>query len=135
MGNESASYLNLKRKKDKKIVYGWDVFNQNTLYKAYDKRLKKLKLTGIIKNKDELVKRAKQNMIKELKENIKQRNSFQRRRCHYENEQVSWINKRNEIFNRKVSRAFDKYTTEIKANLERNCYVKLDSKNCRYVII
>ena len=28
----------------KQIVYGWDVFNQDTLYKAYNKRTKNLKV-------------------------------------------------------------------------------------------
>ena len=33
--------------------------------------------------------------------------------------QVDYINKRNMVFNKKISRAFDKYTTEIRQNLER----------------
>ena len=56
------------------------VFNQNTLYKAYDKRIKKLKFNGIIKINDQLVDReqlnitheptekARQEMIRELEE-------------------------------------------------------------------
>lgn len=129
--NESASSIMRKKYKKKKNAYGWNVFNQDTLYKAYDKRLKRLKLNGIIRINDQLVHReklnishkptekAKEDMITELQGNIKRRHNFQRRRRYYENEQVSWINKRNEVFNRKVSRAFDKYTAEIRANLER----------------
>ena len=32
---------------------------------------------------------------------------------------VTYINKRNEVYNKKIERAFDPYTAEIKANLER----------------
>lgn len=32
---------------------------------------------------------------------------------------VTYINKRNKVFNKKVARYFDKYTSEIRENLER----------------
>jgi len=72
--------LKENKKRIRKIVYGWNVFNQDTLYKAHDKRLRKLKFSGIVKIKDQLVDReklnishqptekAKQDMINELKE-------------------------------------------------------------------
>ena len=31
-----------KKKKDKKETYGWEVFNSDSLYKAYEKRVKKI---------------------------------------------------------------------------------------------
>lgn len=47
------------------------------------------------------------------------RNKFSRRRQHYEEDEITYINERNRVFNRKVARTFDKYTSEIKNNLER----------------
>jgi len=131
---ESAMYAkqrDSKKRKRKDGAFGWDVFNQDTLYRAYEKRLKKIKHTGEVKNPTELVdgqklaidhkpsEDAKQDMINELKQTIERRGKFKRRRRFYENENVTWINKRNEVFNRKVGRAFDKYAQEIRANLER----------------
>ena len=93
--------------------------------------MKKLKTGGQIAKRDELVdgqvlevghvpsEEARSDMIAELKQTIDRRSKFKRRRRYYENESVTWINRRNEVFNRKVGRAFDKYAAEIRANLER----------------
>jgi len=131
---ESAMYAkqrNSKKRKRKGAAFGWDVFNQDTLYAAHEKRVKKLKTGGQIAKRDELVdgqvlevghvpsEEARSDMIAELKQTIDRRSKFKRRRRYYENESVTWINRRNEVFNRKVGRAFDKYAAEIRANLER----------------
>ena len=42
-----------------------------------------------------------------------------RRRAFNEDEESYSINDRNRVFNKKISRAFDKYTMEIKQNIER----------------
>ena len=47
------------------------------------------------------------------------RASWSRRRTFDESADVTYINKRNEVYNKKIERAFDPYTAEIKANLER----------------
>ena len=47
------------------------------------------------------------------------RKNFSRRRAAYEGEDVTSINERNKHFNKKLKRAFDKYTVEIRQNLER----------------
>ena len=47
------------------------------------------------------------------------RKQFQRRRRHQPDKDVDSINKGNESFNRALDRNYNKYTTEIKANLER----------------
>jgi len=59
------------------------------------------------------------NMVNELNQQIAKRKKFQRRRTYYKDADVSYINKRNMIFNKKVERAYGKYTAEIRANLER----------------
>lgn len=58
-------------------------------------------------------------MVKELREREEKRKSFSRRRKFNEDKDIDSINDRNEHFNKKVERAFGKYTLEIKNNLER----------------
>jgi pre-mRNA-splicing factor SYF2 len=58
-------------------------------------------------------------MVKELKDREEKRKSFSRRRKFNEDKDVDSINDRNEHFNKKIERAFGKYTLEIKNNLER----------------
>lgn len=49
----------------------------------------------------------------------RKRQQFSRRRRHYEDKDIDYINDRNAHFNKKIDRAFSKYTQEIRANLER----------------
>ena len=58
-------------------------------------------------------------MVKELKDRDEKRKSFSRRRRFHEEKDIDSINDRNEHFNKKIERAFGKYTLEIKNNLER----------------
>jgi pre-mRNA-splicing factor SYF2 len=58
-------------------------------------------------------------MAKELEDRIEARKKFSRRRQHFEGEDVDYINGQNRTFNRKAAQAFDKYTVEIRQNLER----------------
>lgn len=44
---------------------------------------------------------------------------FSRHRTELEGADVDYINDRNKVFNKKVRRAYDKYTVEIRQNLER----------------
>ncbi|KAI9915164.1 hypothetical protein PsorP6_008184 [Peronosclerospora sorghi] len=125
------------KKEKRKAAFGWDVFNQDSLYKAYKKRLVNLptsketatSITSLVKDavydelaygKDYKVEEANvERMAQELEERMKGRKNFSRRRRHYEGEDVDYINTQNRIFNRKASQAFDKYTVEIRQNLER----------------
>ena len=58
-------------------------------------------------------------MVKELKDRDEKRQSFSRRRKFHDEKDIDSINDRNEHFNKKIERAFGKYTLEIKNNLER----------------
>ncbi|RRT70782.1 hypothetical protein BHE74_00053387, partial [Ensete ventricosum] len=58
-------------------------------------------------------------MVKELQDRDAKRKSFSRRRKFHEEKDIDSINDRNEHFNKKIERAFGKYTLEIKNNLER----------------
>lgn len=58
-------------------------------------------------------------MVAELTSRSTQRKEFSRRRKFHDEKDIDSINDRNEHFNRKIERAFGKYTVEIKNNLER----------------
>ncbi|CAA2978508.1 pre-mRNA-splicing factor syf2-like [Olea europaea var. sylvestris] len=118
---------------------GWDVFNQRTLYNAYKKRTKNIEVDldeyGKMKESDpEFYREASslqygkapkiseekiEKMVKELKDKEEKARSFSRRRKYREEKDIDSINDRNEHFNKKIERAFGKYTLEIKNNLER----------------
>jgi pre-mRNA-splicing factor SYF2 len=119
--------------------HGWDVFNQKTLYDAYKKRTKNINVDVEEYNKmkeadPEFYREASslqygkapkisdskiEKMVKELKDRDEKKQSFSRRRKFREEKDVDSINDRNEHFNKKIERAFGKYTLEIKNNLER----------------
>ncbi|KAL4585051.1 hypothetical protein LXL04_009664 [Taraxacum kok-saghyz] len=118
---------------------GWDVFNQKTLYDAYKKRTKKMDIDleeyNKMKESDpEFYREASslqygkapkisedkiERMVKELKDRDEKKNTFSRRRRFHEEKDIDSINDRNEHFNKKIERAFGRYTLEIKNNLER----------------
>ncbi|XP_049413088.1 uncharacterized protein LOC125876029 [Solanum stenotomum] len=118
---------------------GWDVFNKKTLYNAYKKRTKNVAVDvdeyNRMKETDpEFYREASslqygkapklsddkiERMVKELKDRDEKSQSFSRRRKFHEEKDIDSINDRNEHFNKKIERAFGKYTLEIKNNLER----------------
>ncbi|KAJ6845910.1 putative pre-mRNA-splicing factor syf2 [Iris pallida] len=119
--------------------FGWDVFNQKTLYNAHKKRTKNIECDMEAYNKakeadpefyreasslqyGKAVKIPEENidrMVKELQDKDGKRKAFSRRRKFHEEKDIDSINDRNEHFNKKIERAFGKYTLEIKNNLER----------------
>ncbi|ETV85798.1 hypothetical protein H257_02368 [Aphanomyces astaci] len=120
------------KKEKQKAAFGWEVFNQDSLYNAYKKRLHALpteKVPGSTSTKeyDELeygkndgtTEEGVDRMVAELAHRADVKKKFSRRRQHYDGEDVDYINNRNRVFNKKISRAFDKYTVEIRQNLER----------------
>ena len=50
---------------------------------------------------------------------IQKREKFHRRRQHFDEADIDYINERNKKFNEKAERYYGKYTEEIKQNLER----------------
>lgn len=138
---EHSGKLKKQKQKEKhKASFGWDVFNQDALYNAYKKRIKKLPAgdaaaaasSNTAPGEDEHVinslnygrndfvsEEGVKHMVEELEERAEARQKFSRRRQHYEGKDVDYINDRNKHFNEKISRAFDKYTVEIRQNLER----------------
>ncbi|KAK8968611.1 hypothetical protein KSP40_PGU018568 [Platanthera guangdongensis] len=135
---ESAEAKYKKWEKDP-APSGWDVFNQRTLYNAYKKRTKNIEVDMDAYNRakeadpefyrdaaslqygkaSKIPEENIDKMVKELKDREAKRNSFSRRRKFHEEKDIDSINDRNEHFNKKIERAFGKYTLEIKNNLER----------------
>jgi hypothetical protein len=73
---ESAISTLKQKKRDKKPKesFGWDIFNTDSLYKAYEKRINKLpKLLETSEGAD-----RKELMAKEIEERIEKRNKFSR---------------------------------------------------------
>ena len=107
----TAEKLSLK-KRQRTEVFGWDVFNEDTLYSAYFKRVKKIDTT------DKDVDRV-QKMAEDLEQQIEKRAVFRRERMNIDNEKdIDYINDRNKVFNEKLERNFSKYAQHIKANIE-----------------
>ena len=131
-----------QEKKEKgKAAFGWDVFNQDSLYKAHKKKIAKLKPDleayeaakaeagdefyrdhnslayggeGFKPSEDKV-----EGMVQHLLDAAEARNKFSRRRPEVFEADVDYINDRNKHFNKKIERAYGEYTKVIKENLER----------------
>lgn len=117
----SAAKAERRKEKAKGKVrsFGWDVFNAETLFKAYKKRVAKLPTRPGDGAKSGIASEGAARVVAELDDRDKAHAKFSRRRAFYDEDTVDYVNERNRIFNRKLSRAFDKYTMETRQNLER----------------
>lgn len=136
--NEAERFSRSKRKKES---FGWQQYNSEAAFNAYEKRLKDIPFSPEEyekqkkeKNEQEFFpdsnnlnygqtgkvsEKSLQLMTDELEKTLEKRRKYSRRRAHVDDAYVTYINNRNKTFNQKISRAFDKYTVEIKQNLER----------------
>jgi pre-mRNA-splicing factor SYF2 len=67
------------------------------------------------KPSDEAIDRV----IGKINQDIDKRRKFSRKRPNEDTGDITYINEKNRIFNKKIARYFDKYTTEIRASFER----------------
>jgi t-SNARE complex subunit (syntaxin) len=58
-------------------------------------------------------------LARDMEQHQENRRKLSRRRMTLEASDVDYINDKNEAFNKKIKRSFDKYTVEIRQNLER----------------
>ncbi|EIN14570.1 mRNA splicing factor SYF2, partial [Punctularia strigosozonata HHB-11173 SS5] len=58
-------------------------------------------------------------VVSKLNKDIDKRNKFSRKRANEEEGDITYINERNRVFNKKIARYYDKYTAEIRASFER----------------
>ncbi|CAJ1977622.1 unnamed protein product [Sphenostylis stenocarpa] len=139
LDTQEAAEVKYKKWDKDPAPFGWDVFNQKTLYNAYKKRTKNVEVDveeyNRMKEADpefyrdasslqygkapKISEEKVDRMVQELKDREEKRKSFSRRRRFHEEKDIDSINDRNEHFNKKIERAFGKYTLEIKNNLER----------------
>ena len=56
---------------------------------------------------------------KDIERRQEERVKMSRRRTHFDSNDVDYINDSNAAFNKKIKHSFDKYTVEIRQNLER----------------
>eukprot|EP01089_Gocevia_fonbrunei_P000406 TRINITY_DN10428_c0_g1_i1.p1 TRINITY_DN10428_c0_g1~~TRINITY_DN10428_c0_g1_i1.p1 ORF type:complete len:264 (+),score=74.67 TRINITY_DN10428_c0_g1_i1:76-867(+) len=136
-----------KKKRRREDTFGWGRYNDDAQYNAYRKRQnemkfdekeyerEKLKIDVTDENSvqqfyrdanyldygqdDEVDKRKVDLMVQDLKKMEDRRQNYSRRRTHQAEEDVDFINERNRVFNKKIKRAYDPYTVEIRQNLER----------------
>lgn len=136
MDEASARY---KKEERKPAAFGWDMFNQQSLYNAYKKRAGSLALdeaayaAAAAADPDfyrdasslaygsapDVAPEGVARMVTELADRQKSRDAFSRRRRHNEDTASDGINERNSHFNRKLERSYGQFTAEIKGNLER----------------
>ena len=93
------------------------MFNDDSLYRAYNKRTKKLEKE--LKENPELYESLTEEqridrMADEIEQQIAKRGQFSRRRMFVEEKDVDYINERNRKFNQKLERNYAKYANEIK---------------------
>ena len=126
--NQNEKRANYLKKKKKREINGNDLFTVEAYYRAYKKRSKELPFdkelyddemqNGISKNKiqNEVKKELLEN---DMKQQIEKRSKFSRRRKILEEDEINYINERNERYNKKLYRAFGKESKEVRNNLER----------------
>lgn len=121
---ETASRAEKVKKRDSKKE-SYNVFNDEAIYNAYEKRVAKLQKDDIdvsnLSEKDK--KKLEQERLDRLVDDIEQqkikRSQWKRKRLNETEKNVDYINKRNKMFNRKLERNYGKYAAQMKANLER----------------
>ncbi|CAO3626485.1 unnamed protein product [Cunninghamella blakesleeana] len=64
-------------------------------------------------------KEAIDRLSGDIKKQIEKRETRSRERKDVKYDDISWINEKNRVFNQKIARFYDKYTKEIRENLER----------------
>jgi len=58
-------------------------------------------------------------VVGKINRDIDKKGKFSRKRLHEDEGDITYINERNRVFNKKIARYYDKYTSEIRASFER----------------
>merc|ERR1712050_726654 len=124
---EKVELRDAKKKKVNPDQFGWDVFNQDSLLRAHEKRLKHIEFDKKAYNEQvEQLARVNENSMvagfgfqptEEAKDRLqaaieKSQNlskSFSRRRTFVEDEEATYVSERNRHFNKKLERSFGAY--------------------------
>lgn len=111
---EVATWNRLQEEKRARKDPGFTDYNQ-LAFRKYERKVAELARAGRPQTEAEGVAA----LSAEMRADEEARKNFSKRRKFDEHEDVTYINLRNYRFNKKISRAFDKYTEELKDNLER----------------
>ena len=112
------------KKGKRRAEYGWDVFNNEAQYRHYKKQSRRAADDGRAAVGDEVVdegdpdplaygqappiaKERVQALVEDMHDAALRRANWSRRRTFNEDKDVTYINKRNEVYNKKIERAFD----------------------------
>jgi len=138
--NDTVEHVEMraaKKKKGNPDAFGWDVFNQDSLYRAHDKRTNEMKFDEqAYREQQERIEgeqesalaagfgfqpseQAKTRLQEAMDKMTTKKKEFSRRRTFLEDEDTTYVNDRNRHFNKKLERAFGAYTEETRQNLER----------------
>ena len=140
---DAAASHDKRDKKQRRVKeFGYDVYNNEAQYRNHKKQVRRATAAGRIADGDDddegalegvavdpdplaygegppVSKDRVQALVDDMHEAALRRADWSRRRTFDEAKDVTYINKRNEMYNRKIERAFDPYTAEIRQNLER----------------
>lgn len=129
-------------------TFGWQALTTDASHRAYEKHLKKLPTrsggsggsSGSSSNPGAVIAApdafdygradtarvsaaALDRLSKDVSEREEARAKYSKRRMQTDAADVDYINDKNAAYNKKLKRAFDKYTVEIRQNLERGTAV------------
>lgn len=132
---EQAEMREAKKKRKNPDAFGWDVFNQDSLYRAHEKRLKNVEFdqeaydrqkesegdnTSLFSGFGHKPSDAEKDKLQQALEKMQdKKKEFSRRRMFNADEDCNFVNDRNRVFNKKMERFFGEYTHETRQNLER----------------
>lgn len=117
---EVAEWNKKQEEKASRADSGFTDYNQ-LAFRKYEKKIAKLEEGSAAKTSAESLDDSNRlkEFVAEIKSDQEARQKFSKRRKFNEDEDVTYINLRNYRFNKKLSRAYDKYTEELKDSLER----------------
>lgn len=130
-----------RAKDERKATFGWQSFTQDATFRAYEKTLEKLPAASAAsgvsrastvlaasgnfdpmaygdRTQSDVRPEGLEKLTEHIKEREEAREKFSRRRQAVGGG-VDFINDDNAMFNKKIKRSYDKYTVEIRQNLER----------------
>eukprot|EP00927_Polykrikos_kofoidii_P042790 TRINITY_DN36842_c0_g1_i4.p1 TRINITY_DN36842_c0_g1~~TRINITY_DN36842_c0_g1_i4.p1 ORF type:complete len:446 (-),score=109.81 TRINITY_DN36842_c0_g1_i4:173-1510(-) len=134
---EHSEMVEAKKRKGNPDAFGWDVFNQESLMRAHDKRLKDIEFdekaykeqaeeigkTGDVFSATgfgfSATEAAKDRLVAAMDRTAEKKKNFSRRRTFNPEEDCNFVNERNRVFNKKMERYFGDHTMETRQNLER----------------
>ncbi|CAJ1351846.1 unnamed protein product, partial [Effrenium voratum] len=148
---EYAEKREAKKKKGNPDAFGWDVFNQDSLLRAHDKRLNQIQFhkEAYEKQKADIEangedglqfagfgfkpsQEAKDRLSAAMDKMAEKKKDFSRRRAYNDDEDRTYVNARNRFFNKKLDRFFGDYTEAARSHqilCSRGCLVN-DLRPC-----